>query len=101
MVMATEEGVRRRKHAGKLEVLSAVGFSVVDAAELLFFPLFVGAMFFYPAKEASFLNRWNLVFLFHRLLEGPLGFGFDNGIIIFITFISFLIFDHNYKHQHY
>ncbi|KAL0722989.1 hypothetical protein Bca4012_037588 [Brassica carinata] len=44
MVMATEEGARRRKHDGNLKVLSAVGFAVVDAAELLFFPFFVGAM---------------------------------------------------------
>lgn len=54
MVMATEEGETRRKHDGKLEVSAAMGFAVVDAAELAFFPFFVGAIFLLPAKRRLF-----------------------------------------------
>lgn len=53
MVIATEEGVIRRKHAGKLEDSVTVDLAVVDS---FFFPFFVGAIFFiFPAKEALFL----------------------------------------------
>jgi|APAra0007618328_1042625.scaffolds.fasta_scaffold17618_1 hypothetical protein len=47
MVIATEEGVRRRKHVGKLED----SVTVVDsAADLVFFPFFVGAILVFSTK---------------------------------------------------
>lgn len=46
MVIATEEGATRRKHAGNLEVSVAVDLAVVDSDELVFLPFFVGAIFF-------------------------------------------------------
>lgn len=44
--------------------------------------------FFIRRRRLPFLIGGILCFYFIGFLEGPLGFGFDDGIIIFITFIS-------------